>query len=115
MPHVAVGAPVDVIRSADALDLFPERVPGVTPRWAEAVCLLPGADEADVDGIVDVVAAIENLRPLRLGGEQVGERRHRAVVQIRRAQPDAVEERRDVPGWIRFHQTLALDAEGLHR
>src|SRR5207247_1144179 len=40
---------------------------------------------------------------------------HRAVVQIRRAQPDAVEERRDVPGWIRFHQTLALDAEGLHR
>ena len=44
-------------------------------------------------GIVDVVAAIEDLRPLRDRLQQVAQRRHRAVVQIGRAQPDAVEER----------------------
>ena len=53
-------------------------------------------DEADVHRIVEIVTAPEQLGPIRDGFEQVAQRRHRAVVQVRRAQPDAVEERRVV-------------------
>src|SRR3546814_13076489 len=47
--------------------------------------------EADVVRVVDVVAAPERLRPRGSRFQQVAQRRHRAVVQVGRAQPDAVE------------------------
>src|SRR5574341_395845 len=47
--------------------------------------------EADLLRIVHVVAAVEDLRPLRGGLEELAQARHGAVVQIRRAEPPAVE------------------------
>src|SRR5262249_51288989 len=48
-------------------------------------------DEAHPRLVVDVVAAIESLGPLGGGLEEIAEARHRAVVQVRAAEPDAVE------------------------
>ena len=50
----------------------------------------PVDDEPDAVPVVDVVAAVEHRRPL-VRKHQRTQRRHRAVVQVRRAQPDAVE------------------------
>ena len=68
----------------------------------------PCGDETDFDRIVDVVAAIEDLRPLRRRLEQIAEARNGAVVKIGGAQPDAVEECGDVPIELRLDQSLAL-------
>src|SRR5207249_11965811 len=50
----------------------------------------PGRDEADTTPVVDVVGAVEARRPL-VEEQERAQRGHRSVVQIRRAQPDAVE------------------------
>src|SRR5689334_23467925 len=46
---------------------------------------------ADPDGVEDVAAAIPAGRAVRRRLEQVAQGRHRAVVQVGRARPDAVE------------------------
>lgn len=46
--------------------------------------------------------------------EQVAQRRHRAIVQIRGAQPDAVEERGDIAVERIFHETFALEPHVSH-
>src|SRR5215471_8117717 len=48
-------------------------------------------DEAQVLLIVDVVAAEEDLGPPLRWLQQIAHRRHRSVVQVRRARPDPVE------------------------
>ena len=48
-------------------------------------------NEADFLLIENIVAAIKNLRTFRARIEQVAHRRNRAIMQIRRAQPDAIE------------------------
>src|SRR5207237_322076 len=64
--------------------------------------------EADVYRIEHIEAAIERSRALRHRLEQVAQRRHGAVVQIRGAHPHTIERRRTVAGL--FHHVLALDA-----
>src|SRR5262245_29115321 len=69
----------------------PEEVPGVAvARHADvelgavALRLGPGDDEAHLLLVVDVVAVPEDLGPVLHRLQQIGERRHRAVVQVRR-------------------------------
>src|SRR5256885_4217621 len=64
---------------------------GIQQEKLVAVLFRDIRDKAEFDLIEDIVAAIESLRPALRRFEQVSERRHRAVVQERRAQPDAVE------------------------
>src|SRR5678816_2883634 len=64
--------------------------------------------ETHVDRIVKIVAAPEYLRPLRGRVQQVAQRRHRAVVQVRRAQPETIEEGRVVTHQVLLDETLAL-------
>src|SRR5262245_61212498 len=54
------------------------------------------SEEPDARLIVDVVAPVEQLRPAIGRLQQIGERRHRSVVQVRRAQPQTVERDGDV-------------------
>ena len=50
-----------------------------------------GGDEADVALIEHVVAAIERFRAALRRVQQIAQRRHRAVVKVRAAQPDPVQ------------------------
>ncbi len=52
---------------------------------------LRGLLEADFDRVVNVVAAMKSLRPFVRRIEQVAQGRDGAVVQLRCAQPDAIE------------------------
>ena len=73
-------------------------LPGLAMSWNVPIRRAsdPDDDESHVRRIVDVVAAPELARPALGRLEQIGQRRHRPVVQIRRAQPQAVERNRDV-------------------
>src|SRR5262245_30191560 len=64
---------------------------GVELREPSPTVLLPVGDEPDVDGVEQVVAAVEQLGSPVGGVEQGGERGHRPVVEERAADPDAVE------------------------
>src|SRR6185436_19534032 len=64
---------------------------GVVPP-AEPLGLGPARGVAHGVEVIDIVGAIEDLRA-PLGIEQRAQRRHRAVVEVGRAQPDAVERR----------------------
>ncbi len=55
---------------------------------------------ADLHRIKDIVAAMKRDRPLLRRIKQIAQARHRAVMQVRRAQPDAVERRREVAVWV---------------
>src|SRR4030095_14409819 len=48
-------------------------------------------DESDALRVEYIVAAVNIFRALLRRLEEIGERRYRSVVQIRRAQPDAVQ------------------------
>src|SRR5215475_13074858 len=48
-------------------------------------------DESDALRVVYIVAAVKLFRAMLRRLEQIAQRRHRSVVQIRRAQPDAVQ------------------------
>src|SRR5262249_29871182 len=60
---------------------------------AELLCLGPARDVAYVVVIEDVIRPIELLGALGRRRQQGAQRRHGAVVEVRRAQPDAVERR----------------------
>src|SRR5574340_174234 len=74
--------------------------------------LLARRDESDLGLVIDIVASVKHRGPLLDRFEQVMEGGHRAVVQVRRPEPDAVEERCDVPAWVLLHQAFSLDAHG---
>ena len=67
------------------------RISGVIAAGAVFVETLGRGDESHFRLIVNVVAAIKDLRSLSRGVEQIAHRRHGAVVQIRGARPDAIE------------------------
>ena len=64
--------------------------PRVVDEVGRGFGLGAAGDEADVDRVVDVGTGDERLRTFFRWLQQVPQRRHRAVVQVRRAQPDAV-------------------------
>ena len=67
------------------------RQAGVVAEQGLSVTLGDAGDETHAGLVEHVVASVEHRRPLRRGLEQVAQRRHRAVVQVGGAQPDAVE------------------------
>src|SRR5437763_15129876 len=67
----------------------------VEPR-AGALGLASGGHESDRDRVEHVVPAPKTGRPARGRLQEIAERRNRSVVQVRRAQPDAVERTRGV-------------------
>src|SRR5215204_2388177 len=76
--------------------------------------VLPLRDKADIYRIVNIIAAIKNPGPIGRRIEPGAQRRHRAIVQIRRAQPDAVEKGGDVTARLDFDESFSLDAKTLH-
>src|SRR5262249_62141806 len=75
---------------------------------AHRLRLVALGDEAHVHGIVEGVAAPENLWALIGRGEQIAHGGDRAIVKERRAQPQTVEERCVVAHERLLYQTLAL-------
>src|SRR6266511_328565 len=64
--------------------------------------------------IVNVVTAIEYLGPISDPFEQIAQTGNRTVVQVWRAQPDAVEKSGDITARFVLHQTAPFDAEIAH-
>ena len=96
---------------AEHMALVPVRTLAGVVAGSDAFGVGAPCQEAHVDRIVNIVAAPEYLRTLRRRFQQVAQRRHRAVVQVRRAQPEAIEERRVVAHQVLLDETLALYTE----
>src|SRR2546423_5263942 len=70
--------------------------------------------EADFDRVENIVASMKSERALVRRIEQIAQRWDRAVVQIRRAQPDSVERRRNVTIRIELRHRWAIYSHLLH-
>src|SRR5436190_1920551 len=70
------------------------------------------ADEANIHGIIDIIAAIKVRRTGGLRLKQVPQRRHRPVMQIGSPHPEAVEWRRTIAKIL--HHVWPGDAELLY-
>ena len=79
---------------------------GVKEKELSSTFLGDIGDEPASLPIVDIIPTVEERRALRRGFEQVGERGHRAIMQIRSAQPDPIERHCHIP--VRFSKTGKL-------
>src|SRR5262245_184028 len=87
------------------------REPGVVAEKLPPILFRDITDEADALWVVYVVAAVKLFRALLRWLEQIAQRRRRAVVQVRRTQPDAVQRLvRVAEGLAKVRETLVAIA-----
>ena len=70
-------------------------------------------DKSDVGLIVNIISAVKNLWPFGDRFQHVPQGWHRTIVQVRRAQPDAIEKGRDVAARLVLDQTAPFDTKAL--
>src|SRR5207237_408312 len=92
--HVLDYSPLLLVRQVRAVQMAAVAVAGhgrVVAREALATGGRDVRDEADLLPIEEIVPAVKHLWSIGWGVEQVPQCRHRAVMEVRGAQPDSVQ------------------------